>query len=71
LKAPFAPAFFAISSRAFLSVVEQCQRLLLRGREWRSKHTGSLLELVGLVLLVLLGDLLLGLLVVDGVGTGW
>lgn len=31
--------------------------------------TGSLLELVSLVFVVLLGDLLLGLLVVNGVGT--
>lgn len=35
------------------------------------KRTGSLLQLVSLVLFVLLNDLLLRLLVVDGVGTGW
>lgn len=35
-----------------------------------SRFTGSLLQLVSLVFLVLLDDLLLGLLVVDGVGAG-
>lgn len=35
------------------------------------ERTGSLLQLVRLVLFVLLDDLLLRLLVVDGVGTGW
>lgn len=69
-KGPFLPAWdLAISSRAFLS-----SRRLVCGIYYisKGKRTCLLLELVGLVIFVLVVlDLLLWLLVVDGVGTGW
>jgi hypothetical protein len=73
-KGPLPPAFLASSSRAFLSVANR-QRLIAVSHVFSlsraSQHTSRGLELVGLVLVILLDDLLLGLLVVDGVGTRW
>lgn len=69
-RGPFLPAWdLAISSRAFLSsrklVCDTCGLS-------KVKRTCLLLELVGLVIFVLVVlDLLLWFLVVDGVGTGW
>lgn len=71
LRGPFAPAFLAISSRAFLSVRTFVSVDCLGGAALFQYRTGRLLELEGLVILVLLGDLLLGLLIVNGVGTRW
>jgi len=46
-------------------------RGLLSSHHVATQHTCCGLELEGLVLVILLDDLLLGLLVVDGVGTRW
>lgn len=69
-KGPFLPAWdLAISSRAFLSLRRSAYDI--RGKEI-AKHTCLLFELVGLVIFILvILDLLLWLLVVDGVGTGY
>jgi len=67
-RGPLPPAFLASSSRAFLSVakpLDSCHSL--QHRAWCP--TGCQLGLVSLVVLILLDDLLLGLLVVNWVGT--
>jgi hypothetical protein len=70
-KGPLPPAFLASSSRAFLSVANRQRLIVVFSLSRASQHTSRGLELVGLVLVILLDDLLLGLLVVDGVGTRW
>ena len=69
-KGPLPPAFLASSSRAFLSVAKPLE--LCRTVEIRPEYpTCCQLGLVCLVILVLLNNLLLGLLVVNRVGTRW
>jgi hypothetical protein len=69
-RGPLPPAFLASSSRAFLSVAKQLESYTEMLTFLRS-HTCCQLGLVCLVILVLLDDLLLGLLVVNRVGTRW
>jgi len=69
-RGPLPPAFFAISSRAFLSAISSADRSLGRsGFCAILSHTSCLLELVSFILLVLLLVRLLGFLVVNWVGT--
>lgn len=68
---PLPPAFLAISSRAFLSVQKDISKPLTRMPAVSYIHTGCLLQLEGLVLLIFLALCgLFGLFVVDRVGTG-
>lgn len=69
---PLPPAFLAISSRAFLSAQREISNPLTRMPDLTYIHTGCLLQLESLVLLIFLALCgLLRLFVVDRVGTGW
>lgn len=70
-RGPLPPAFLASSSRAFLSVANELEVYSDVFLRFERRPTGLELGLVCLVILVFLDDLLLGLLVVNRVGTRW